>query len=539
MISAYAALISTIIHFSMLYRYHAEKERIALHNKAMNETMNETILELNGIVKTFGSSTALSGVNFNLRRGEVHALMGENGAGKSTFIKIITGVFHPDSGTIRYNGKIISPQNTTESLNMGIAAIYQHATSFPDLSVTENIFMRQEHFTKLGNYDYRKMHELARKYIEPFSSDIDVRKPMSSLSVAQQQLVEIVKALSRNARVLILDEPTASLTTHECERLYEIVDRLRKDGVSMIFITHRFEDMYRLADRITVLRDSRYIGTWDVNGIQTEDLIQAMVGRKLDQLYPVKTGKIGDEVLRVDHLSKEGYFRDISFSVRKGEVFTLTGLVGAGRTEVCQTIFGIMRPDSGKIYLDGKEIRIKSPTDALKAGIGLLPEDRLTQGFAAQLPIYKNVTAATLGKFTHRGIISEKEEIERSIDLCTRLRLKAHDISALPLSLSGGNQQKVVFAKMLNCDLKVLILDEPTKGIDVGAKTSVYEIINELAGKGYAIIMVSSEMPEVLGVSDRIAVMRSGRISEVFDIKDATQEKILAASLIEKEKNAI
>lgn len=498
--------------------------------------MDDCILELKDVVKTFGGVTALSGVQFRLKRGEVHALMGENGAGKSTFIKVITGVHQPDSGTILLEGKKITLKNTVESQKLGIAAIYQHVTSFPDLSVAENIFMGQEILTKAGTYNWREMRKRAKEYIEPLSPEIDVAKPMSTLSVAQQQLVEIAKALSRNARILIMDEPTASLTRHECEELYNIVDRLKAEGVSIIFITHKFEDMYRVASQVTVFRDSQYIGSWGVDEISNADLIKAMVGRELDQLYPDKTAKIGDEVLRVEGLYKEGYFKDISFDVRAGEVLALTGLVGAGRTEVCQTIFGIMQPDRGRILLNGQEIKIASPVDALKHGIGLLPEDRQLQGLVYELPIYQNVSASVIRNFVHRGLISVKEEVKKAIELCGRIKLKAKDIAAPPSSLSGGNQQKVVFAKLLNCDLKVLILDEPTKGIDVGAKNSIYEIINELTAGGYAVIMVSSEMPEVLGMADRIVVMRSGRVAARFNIEEATQEKILAASLMKAEK---
>ena len=494
--------------------------------------MDDCILELKDVVKTFGGVTALSGVQFRLKRGEVHALMGENGAGKSTFIKVITGVHQPDSGTILLEGKKIVLKNTVESQKLGIAAIYQHVTSFPDLSVAENIFMGQEILTKAGTYNWREMRKRAKEYIEPLSPEIDVTKPMSSLSVAQQQLVEIAKALSRNARILIMDEPTASLTRHECEELYSIVDRLRDDGVSIIFITHKFEDMYRLATHVTVFRDSQYIGSWGVDEISNAQLIQAMVGRELNQLYPEKTAEIKDVVFKVEGLYKEGYFKDISFEVRAGEVLALTGLVGAGRTEVCQTIFGVMRPDKGKIYLNGEEITINSPADALRHGIGLLPEDRQIQGLVYELPIYQNVTAPVISNFVKKGLISVKDEIAKAIELCKKIKLKAENIAAPPSSLSGGNQQKVVFAKLLNCDLKVLILDEPTKGIDVGAKNSIYEIINELAANGYAVIIVSSEMPEVLGMADRIVVMRSGRVTGRFDIKDATQEKILAASLV-------
>lgn len=500
--------------------------------------MNEYILELKDIVKTFEGVTALNGVQFQLKKGEVHALMGENGAGKSTFIKVITGVHQPDSGVMLLDGEKVSFHSPVDAANLGIAAIYQHVTSFPDLSVTENIFMGQELKTKVGAYRWAEMTRRAKKLISTLSSEIDVTKPMRYLSVAQQQLVEIAKALSRDARILIMDEPTSSLTKHECEELYSIVDRLRDDGVSIIFITHKFEDMYRLATRVTVFRDAEYIGTWDVDKISNAKLIKAMVGRELDQMYPKKAAKIGDVVLRVEHLSKEGYFKDVSFDARRGEIVALTGLVGSSRTEVCQTIFGVMHPDTGSIFLDGKRIEIKSPADALRYGIGLLPEDRQLQGLIYDLEIYKNVSAAVLNDYLRNGLLDEKKEIGRAIDLCEKIELKAKDVAEPPSALSGGNQQKVVFAKLLNCDLKVLLFDEPTKGIDVGAKYSIYEIMNELAANGYTIIMVSSEMPEVLGMADRIVVMKSGRVTGRFDVKDATQEKILAASLMKREEAA-
>lgn len=493
--------------------------------------MSDFILELKDVVKTFGGVTALNGVNFQLKRGEIHALMGENGAGKSTFIKVITGVHQPDSGIMLLEGEKVTLRSTADSAKLGIAAIYQHVTAFPDLSVTENIFMGQEIRYKTGLYNWKLMNQRAKELMEPLNASIDVTKPMGTLSVAQQQLVEIAKALSRDARILIMDEPTASLTRTECEQLYRIAEKLRDEGVSIIFITHKFEDMYRLATRVTVFRDSQYIGNWDVDKISNQKLIAEMVGRELSQMYPEKTAKIGETVLKIDSISKEGYFKDISFEVRRGEILALTGLVGAGRTEVCQNIFGIMTPDSGNIELEGKKVHIKSPIDALNLGIGLLPEDRQIQGLINELPIYQNVSSAVMKKFAKNSMLSVEKEEANAIELCQKIQLKAKDISAPPSSLSGGNQQKVVFAKLLSCDLKVLILDEPTKGIDVGAKYSIYEIMNDLAAKGYAIIMVSSEMPEVLGMADRIVVMKSGRVTGNFDAKDVTQEMILEASL--------
>lgn len=497
--------------------------------------MSDYILELNDVVKTFGGVRALNGVHFQLKKGEIHALMGENGAGKSTFIKVITGVHQPDSGLMTLEGEKITFRNTSDSAKMGIAAIYQHVTSFPDLTVTENIFMGQEIKNKFGVYDWKAMHQRAKELIEPLSKEIDVKKPMGTLSVAAQQLVEIAKALSRDARILIMDEPTASLTRNECLELYRITKELRDKGVSIIFITHRFEDMYELASRVTVFRDSTYVGTWDVDGITNQDLVKAMVGRELTAMYPEKTAKIGDVVLEVDDISKEGYFKNISFNVRRGEILALTGLVGAGRTEVCQTIYGIMTPDSGEIRLEGKKINVKSPIDALKLGIGLLPENRQTEGLVNELPIYQNVSSATMEQFVKKGQLDVDAEMENAITLCKKIQLKANDITAPPSSLSGGNQQKVVVAKMLSSEQKVLIMDEPTKGIDVGAKYSIYEIMNDLACRGYAIIMVSSEMPEVLGVADRVVVLKGGRVTGQFDsMENLTQEMILEASLKEK-----
>lgn len=497
--------------------------------------MNDYILELKDVVKTFGGVTALNGVHFHLKKGEIHALMGENGAGKSTFIKVITGVHQPDSGVMLLEGEKITLRSTSDSAKLGIAAIYQHVTAFPDLSVTENIFMGQEIKNKLGLYDWPTMNKKAKELILPLSEEIDIFKPMGTLSVAQQQLVEIAKALSRDARILIMDEPTASLTKTECEQLYKIAERLRDEGVSIIFITHKFEDMYRLATRVTVFRDSQYIGSWDVDKISKQKLIAEMVGREFSQMYPEKTAEIGDILFEVNNISKEGYFKDVSFNVRKGEILALTGLVGAGRTEVCQSIFGIMTPDQGSFIMEGKEIKINNPTDALNYGIGLLPEDRQIQGLVNELPIYQNVSSAAMHKFVKTLKVQEQDEINNAIALCQKIQLKARDISAPPSSLSGGNQQKVVFAKLLTCDLKILILDEPTKGIDVGAKYSIYEIMNELASKGYAIIMVSSEMPEVLGMADRIIVMKSGRVTGEFGVKEVTQEMILEASLKTRE----
>jgi len=363
-------------------------------------------------------------------------------------------------------------------------------------------------------------------------ANFDAKARMDALSVAQQQMVEIAKALSTNAKVVIMDEPTAALSNRECEELYKITLKLRDSGVAVIFISHRMEDMYRLASSVTVFRDSQYIGTWDVDKISNEDLIMAMVGREINQLFPKKKLEIGAEVLRVEGLTQIGHFANISFSVHKGEIMALTGLVGAGRTEVCEAIFGISHIDSGKVFLDGKEIHVHHPSEAIAAGIGLLPEDRQKQGLVLEWEISKNITLSNLSKYIQKGILNVKQENAEAKSLSEKLAIKTPSIFNLASSLSGGNQQKIVVAKMLTSDLKIIILDEPTKGVDVGAKAAIYEIIGTLAENGYAIIMISSEMPEVLGMSDSIVVMKDGRVTATLKTPNVTQEDILHASML-------
>jgi len=494
--------------------------------------VSEYILELNGITKTFPGVRALDKVNFKLKAGEIHALMGENGAGKSTFIKVITGVHTPDEGEILLNGKAVEIKNPNSAQAMGIAAIYQHGNVYPDLTVTENIFLGHEKIEKwTKRILWNEMHADAKKLLDELGASFEPKTKMGALSVAQQQLVEIAKALSSKAKIIIMDEPTAALSRRESEELYKITEKLRDDGAAIIFISHRFEDMYRLASRVTVFRDSNYIGSWKVDEITNQNLIMAMVGREISQLFPKKQVELGEEVLRVEGFSKAGYFADISFAVHKGEILGLTGLVGAGRSELCQTIFGIMKPDSGSLLLNGKETKVNSPVEAMKYGIGYLPEDRQRQGLVLSWGIGENITLPILEKFSKASGLDIKKERAYAKLLAEKVDVKANSIFTLASQLSGGNQQKVVVAKMLAADLKIIILDEPTKGVDVGAKAAMYEIMSDLASQGYAIIMISSEMPEMIGMSDRIVVMRNGRISKIINREDATQEKILEAAM--------
>ena len=488
--------------------------------------MSEYVLELKGITKIFPGVKALNNVQFQLKPGEIHALMGENGAGKSTFIKVITGVHKAEEGEMYLDGKKVNFKGPKDAQNAGIAAIYQHVTSYPHLTVTENIFMGHEK-KKRGIIQWKEMHEEANSYLRELNADFDATAEMGTLSVAQQQMVEIAKALSMKARIIIMDEPTAALTKRESEELYRIAEKLRDDGASIIFISHRFEDMYRLASRVTVFRDSQYVGTYDVDGITNADLITAMVGREIKDLFPKPEVEFGEEVLRVENLTRTGFFKNVNFAVRKGEILGLTGLVGAGRTEVVQTIFGVEHFDSGKVYLEGKEVNIKKPIDAMKYGIGLLPEDRQKQGLILDWGIGRNITLPEVASYGKNGLTNDKKERQVAKELAERVDTKVVTVFDKASTLSGGNQQKVVVAKILSSDLKVIILDEPTKGVDVGAKAEIYEIMGELAQQGYAIIMISSEMPEILGMCDRIMVMCEGRITGELSREEADQEAIL------------
>ncbi len=496
--------------------------------------MSDYILELKGITKIFPGVKALNNVKFQLKKGEVHALMGENGAGKSTFIKVITGVHKAEEGDMFLEGEKVNFKGTRDAQAAGIAAVYQHPTSYPHLTVAENIFMGHETI-KNGMIQWKEMNRKADDLLKKLNSDFKSTAEMGTLSVAQQQMVEIAKALSTNAKIIILDEPTAALTKSESEELYKIVDSLRENGVSIIFISHRFEDMYRLATRVTVLRDSQYINTYDVDEISNADLIKAMVGREIADLFPKPEVKIGAELLRVENFSKMGFYKNISFDVKAGEIVGITGLVGAGRTEVVQSVCGITRPDSGKLYLEGKPIVVKKPVDAMKKGIILLPEDRQKEGLIMSWGLGRNVTLPTMGKYAKAGFNDEKKERDISKTLLEKVDTKAVTIFDAANTLSGGNQQKVVVAKALSQDMKVVIMDEPTKGVDVGAKAEIYQIMGELASEGYGIILISSEMPEILGMSDRILVMCNGKMTGELNRQEATQEGILELAM-EKSK---
>ena len=494
--------------------------------------MPEPILELKNISKSFPGVRALNKVCFDLREKEIHAILGENGAGKSTLIKAITGVHQPEEGEIRLFNETVKFSNPMDAQKMGIAAIYQHVTCYPDLTVAENIFMGHEKITRrTRRIDWKQMYGQAQILLDQLDSQFSSRARMGDLSVARQQIVEIAKALSMNARIIIMDEPTAALTQHESQELYRITRKLRDEGTSIIFISHRLEDIYHLADRVSIFRDAEYIGTWNIDELTQEKIVVAMVGREITQMFPKRTIEFGEELLRVNKLSRTGFFKDISFSLRQGEILALTGLVGAGRTELCEAIYGIAPADSGTIRIDGEEQKISNPIQALNAGIGYLPEDRQKQGLVLQWSISSNITLSDLPAYSKRGWLQKLREHQASGRVAEKLSIKAPDVFTIVSTLSGGNQQKVVVAKIISKDLKVIILDEPTKGVDIGAKAAIYEIIGELATGGYGIIMVSSEMPEVLGLSDHIVVMRDGRATAFLETSETNQEEILHAAM--------
>jgi len=497
----------------------------------MSASSTDSVLELLHIRKAFGGLVALHDATLRLAPGTVHALLGENGAGKSTLIKVLAGVYRPDDGRIMLNGEPVTFDNPAQARDAGVAVIYQEPTLFPDLSIAENIYMgRHPIDQRTHRIDWHTLYREVRDLLKRVGLDLDPRERLRGLSVADQQLVEVAKALSLNARVMVMDEPTASLTPGEVERLFGIVRQLREQGVAIVFIGHRLEEIFAVSDQITVLRDGRYVGTFNTADLTPEEAITHMVGRPLETLYERKQGTIGKPLLQVEGLRREGVFTDISFAVKAGEIVGLAGLVGAGRSEVARAIFGIDRLDAGTLTLDGRTVRFDSARAAVRAGLGYVPEDRQAQGLVLPMPIAQNVTLPLLREMTRGGFLQPARERGLVEEYGKRLRLRARSVTQPARDLSGGNQQKVVLSKWLATRPKVLILDEPTRGIDVGAKAEVHRLMGELAASGLAILMISSELPEILAMSDRVLVMREGRLVAEIDRAAATQERIMAAA---------
>jgi rhamnose transport system ATP-binding protein len=484
------------------------------------------------VTKSFAGVQALRSASFELRAGEVHALVGENGAGKSTLIKIITGALEADSGQICLNGQPISHNNPRIARSLGIAAIYQQPALFPQLTVAENIALGLERAGLWRTVDWNRRRRRASELLTQVGAKIDPDDYAGDLTMPQQQLVEIARAVGAESQVLIMDEPTASLSEGETQNLYRVINDLRARGAGIIYISHRLEELASIADRVTVLRDGRTIATRPIQVISRQELIHLMVGRELSAVFPKRKVEIGEVVLELRNLccSTSG-IRDVNLTVREGEIVGLAGMVGAGRTELACALFGLSPPDSGEVLLRGKSVAIDSPGRAIEHGIAYVPEDRRRHGVILDLPISANITLATLDRLAHFGALDFRSEVEMAADYTKRFSIKTPAIFAPAATLSGGNQQKVALSRWMATKPLLLILDEPTQGIDVGAKSEIHRLMGDLAAEGMAILMISSELPEVIGMSDRIAVMRGGTIAGILDRADATQPGILALAL--------
>ena len=490
------------------------------------------LLQVRDIEKSFPGVRALSGVSFDVRAGEVHALLGENGAGKSTLIKIVSGVYPPDLGSILVEGREVRFASPDDARRAGVATIYQELLLFPELSVAENIFLGHAPLAGAGRIDWRAMRAQAEKLLASLEiDDLTADEIVGALSVGNRQRVEILRALSHEARILIMDEPTAALTESDVTRLFDVVRRLKRRGVGVVYISHRLDEIFAVADRVTVLRDGAFVGAREVADTNASELVQMMVGRRIDNLFPKTKASIGAPVLEALNLVRRPLTKGVSLIVRAGEIVGLAGLVGSGRSELAQTLFGITPAESGEIRLDGESVRINSAENARARGIAYVPEDRGAQGLVRRMSVLHNFSLAALGALSHAGFIDRASERRMAEEGVTRFSVKTNSVDEIAGRLSGGNQQKIVLGKWLANNPKLLILDEPTRGIDVGAKAEIHRLMSELAAEGVAILMISSELPEVLGMSDRVLVMREGRLVAEFDRAAATSEAVGAAMM--------
>nr|WP_263327917.1 sugar ABC transporter ATP-binding protein [Neobacillus sp. Marseille-Q6967] len=497
--------------------------------------MSEYLLQMRNISKTFPGVKALDGVKLEVKPGEVHALIGENGAGKSTLIKILAGIYSPDSGAEFYfEGKKAEIKKPIDATLKGISIIYQDLSLFPNLSVAENIYIgRDSNSNSLKKINWKNIQEIAERALKELDLQIDLHLPVEKLSIAQQQLIEIARALAFEAKLIVMDEPTSSLSAGEVEKLYKVINNLKQKGISIIFVSHKLKELFTVSDRFTVLRDGKYVGTYESKDLNEDKLINLMVGRQV--LYEKNKGgvKTGQTVFEVKGLSKDGNFKDITFDLKQGEVLGITGLVGSGRTELAQAIFGVNTPFTGQIKINGESVRIRSSEDAVKKGIAYIPESRKTQGLILEQSIINNISLSVLKTLRNAfGLISRKKEIDLADHYIKALDVRPPLPNLKTGKMSGGNQQKVVIGKWLATKPKLLIIDEPTNGIDIGAKTEIHKLLRKLAAEGMGVIVISSELPEVLAVSDRILVMRHGRIAGELAIEEATQENIMNYALL-------
>ncbi|MFK3960182.1 sugar ABC transporter ATP-binding protein [Guptibacillus hwajinpoensis] len=484
-------------------------------------------ISMKEIHKAFGANKVLEGVNIDIQHAEVHALMGENGAGKSTLMNILTGLHKKDSGTIVIDGQERVFDNPKEAEENGVAFIHQELNIWPELTVLENLFINKEPVTSFGLIHTKKMKAIANEQFKKLAISIPLQQEAGKCSVGQQQMIEIAKALMTDAKVIIMDEPTAALTEREIQTLFQVIRSLKKSGVSIVYISHRMEEIFTICDSITVMRDGKTVDTKPIPETSFDEVVRKMVGRELTDRFPERSPKLGETMLEVKDLSRKGVFENVSFSVRSGEIVGVSGLMGAGRTEIMRTIFGLDGKYTGDILLNGKQVVIKSPHQAVQLGLGFITEDRKEEGLVLDFSLKDNIALPSLYSFAPKGLINEKSEEDFVELLIKRLTIKTESAKTSAKNLSGGNQQKVVIAKWIGIGPKVLILDEPTRGVDVGAKREIYQLMNELTDRGVAIIMVSSELPEVLGMSDRILVFREGHMTGEVSKEEATQEKIM------------
>ncbi|HBN50760.1 sugar ABC transporter ATP-binding protein [Thalassospira xiamenensis] len=496
--------------------------------KAYKENLSETVLEITGIRKEFPGVVALDDVQFRLQKGTVHALMGENGAGKSTLMKIIAGIYTPDKGTIRLRGDEVRFLSPLDALERGIAMIHQELALMPFMTVAENIWIRREPQNALGIIDHKKMAAQTQELFDRLRIMIDPLTEVRFLTVAQRQMVEIAKAVSYESDVLIMDEPTSALTETEVEHLFEIIRELKAHGIGIVYITHKMNELFEIADEFSVFRDGTYVGTHPSSEVSRDDIIRMMVGREVTDMFPKIEANIGAPIMEVEGLTLDGVFKDISFQLREGEIIGMAGLVGSGRSNVAETLFGVTPATSGKIKISGQEIVIDSPGKAMAQGMAFLTEDRKETGCFLPLSVRENMQIAALKEsYSRYGIVDQQSINKLCVEMETALRIKTPDLDERIENLSGGNQQKALIARWLLTKPRILILDEPTRGIDVGAKAEIHRLVSQLASEGVAIIMISSELPEVLGMSDRIMVMHEGHMTGILDRKDANQVKIM------------
>ena len=493
--------------------------------------MHEVALEMDGISKSFHGVKALDRVSLKVHKGEVHALMGENGAGKSTLMKILTGLVKPDEGRIRFYGEEVRIDSPQTALQLGISMIHQELNPVPEMTVAENIFLGREPTRAKFLVDKKKMYRDTRELLASFDFHVEPERKVGDLSIAQKQMLEIIKAVSQQARLIIMDEPTSALSDGEVKTLFRSIDRLRKSGVPIIYISHRMDEIFSMTDRVTVLRDGQYIGSEPIDRLDSGRLISMMVGRPLKDIFPKEKVQFGNVVLEAKRLTRKPAFENVSFQVRQGEVLGIAGLMGAGRSEVMRALFGIDRLDEGEVWMEGRKLNIRHPSDAIRNGIAMVTEDRKEYGLVLCRSIRENMTLAHLPLSGGSPVLSKSAEIKRIQDMTSSINTKMSSLEQLAQNLSGGNQQKVVLSKWLMVKPKLLILDEPTRGIDIGAKAEIYRLISTLAKEGMAIILISSELPEVLGMSDRILVMGNGKIKGEFSGGTATQEQILACAI--------